>query len=140
MNEHDERGLSPKHRRLHTDSEVSPVEARTALQDTCEQSRPVVLDVRLESERDVAAINTLTVHIPLHELEDRLDELEEFAERPILVLCHHGVRSLKAALMIQSLGYEQAKSIAGGIEAWSIAIDPQVPRYTRNGAQCSVIC
>ena len=50
-------------------------------------------------------------------------------EERILVYCHHGLRSLRAVRFLQARGFPEARSIQGGIEAWSRRIDPTVPRY-----------
>ncbi len=92
-----------------------------------------ILDVRLNEEFEFAHVEG-SVHVPLHELEDRVDELEFDADEPIAVMCHHGVRSMKAALMLRALGFPKAYSIAGGIELWSLTADAGVPRYERDGA------
>ena len=47
----------------------------------------------------------------------------------ILLYCHHGMRSLRAAEFLSNLGYTDAKSISGGIDLWSLEIDPSVARY-----------
>ncbi len=47
----------------------------------------------------------------------------------ILLYCHHGMRSLRAAEMLRELGYTNARSVAGGIDRWSHEIDSTVPRY-----------
>jgi len=47
----------------------------------------------------------------------------------IVVLCHHGQRSLSVAMWLRGQGFERAQSLAGGIDAWSRVIDPSVPRY-----------
>ena len=49
--------------------------------------------------------------------------------RPLIVYCHHGMRSLQATQFLRSRGYENAWSLAGGIDAWSVEIDPDIPRY-----------
>lgn len=92
-----------------------------------------ILDVRLDEEFAFARVEG-SVHVPLHELESRMDELEFDPDEPIAVMCHHGVRSMKAALMLRAMGYPRAYSVAGGIEAWSRSADPSVPRYERDGA------
>jgi len=66
------------------------------------------------------------LHIPLAELHDRLDELD--VSRPVLVYCHAGVRSVHAALLLEECGF-RADSMRGGTEAWSLRIDPAMPRY-----------
>ncbi|MBP7948259.1 MAG: rhodanese [Verrucomicrobiales bacterium] len=50
-------------------------------------------------------------------------------QRPIVVYCHHGMRSMQAVRMLRALGVENAWSLAGGIDQWSRDIDPAVPRY-----------
>jgi rhodanese-related sulfurtransferase len=48
---------------------------------------------------------------------------------PLLVYCHHGMRSAQAANYLRQLGYANARSIAGGTDRWSTEIDPSLPRY-----------
>ena len=50
-------------------------------------------------------------------------------DAPILLYCHHGMRSARAADMLRQLGYQHAQSMAGGIDLWSTEIDSTVPRY-----------
>ncbi len=50
-------------------------------------------------------------------------------ERPIIVYCHHGMRSLQATMYLRNKGIESVWSMAGGIDVWSTTIDPDVPRY-----------
>jgi len=88
---------------------------------------PVLLDVREQWEYDTAHIDGSTL-IPMNEVPARaFKELDE--DSPILVLCHHGARSLSVAVWLRNQGFEQAQSVAGGIDAWSRMIDPAVPRY-----------
>lgn len=47
----------------------------------------------------------------------------------IVIHCHHGMRSLRATRFLRQQGYTHAQSMAGGIEAWSLEVDPSVPRY-----------
>ena len=61
------------------------------------------------------------------ELHRRLEEIDR--DRPLVVYCHHGIRSLHAALALRSRGYTQARSLRGGIDRWSAEIDPAMPRY-----------
>ena len=59
---------------------------------------------------------------------DDLDELEAFRGRPVVVYCHHGVRSLDGAAYLRSRGLE-AVSLHGGIELYAQMVDPRLPRY-----------
>jgi rhodanese-related sulfurtransferase len=59
----------------------------------------------------------------------RLAELEAWRDKPIVVHCHHGVRSLRVAKFLREKGFAHAQSMKGGIDAWSVEVDPAVPRY-----------
>lgn len=50
-------------------------------------------------------------------------------ESRIIIHCHHGMRSLRATRFLRQQGYTAVQSMAGGIEAWSLEVDPTVPRY-----------
>ena len=83
------------------------------------------LDVRRDDEREFCHLGGL--HIPLLELEARFNEIPHGKE-PLIVYCHHGVRSLHATQFLKYHGHD-ALSLRGGIDAWSIEIDPSIPRY-----------
>jgi rhodanese-related sulfurtransferase len=83
------------------------------------------LDVRRDDEREVSSLGG--IHIPLHELEARKDELPH-DKLPLIIYCHHGVRSLHAAQYLKFHGFD-ALSLRGGIDLWSLEVDPSVPRY-----------
>ena len=85
-----------------------------------------LVDVRDDWEVAVASLPG-AIHIPLPHLPNNLDNLD--ADRPVVLLCHHGMRSLQAAIWMRQQGYESATSVAGGIDAWSRLIDPTVPTY-----------
>jgi rhodanese-related sulfurtransferase len=88
---------------------------------------PLLLDVREPWEFQTAHIQA-SVIIPMNEIPARAhQELDE--EAPILVLCHHGSRSLSVANWLRGQGFNKAQSISGGIDAWSAIIDPTIPRY-----------
>jgi rhodanese-related sulfurtransferase len=93
-----------------------------------DRGEPVwLLDVRQPWEHGVAALPG-GVLIPLAELSDRLDEVTPPAGAAVVVYCHHGIRSLSGAAILEAAGVP-ASSLAGGIDQWSQAIDPAVPRY-----------
>ncbi|HXH30712.1 MAG TPA: rhodanese-like domain-containing protein [Bacteriovoracaceae bacterium] len=84
-----------------------------------------LLDVRRDDEREVASLGGL--HIPLHQLEARYQELIR-DKNPWIVYCHHGVRSLYATQFLKMHGFD-ALSLRGGIDEWSTLVDPSVPHY-----------
>ena len=87
-----------------------------------------LIDVR-QPEEDAFARIEGGVLIPLMELPVRLGEIQPADGTPVVVYCHHGVRSLKAAYFLAQSGVENVASLDGGIEAWSLTVDPGVPRY-----------
>jgi len=86
----------------------------------------VVIDVREPHEYEIARIDGARL-IPLSELPGRLRELDGRAA--IVTHCHHGVRSLQALALLKGAGFANVRSLQGGIDAWSVAVDPEVPRY-----------
>ena len=85
-----------------------------------------ILDVRNPQEYEIARIPG-SVLIPLHELQDRLGELDPAAT--IVAHCHHGARSARAVQLLRQMGYSRSINLAGGIDDWSLQVDPSVPRY-----------
>jgi rhodanese-related sulfurtransferase len=106
--------------------ELSPRELSRAMEGP-EPARPVILDVRNPDEVQVASIRG-SMHVPLNELPARLDEVRDVADRPVVVICHLGMRSYHAAVFLDSVGIPAA-SLRGGIDAWAADVDPQMPRY-----------
>ena len=88
-----------------------------------------LLDVRQPDEFEASHIEGFHL-IPLHELKSRIDELGPHKGKEILVMCHHGPRSLYAAQLLKTLGFN-AKSISGGLALWSETIDSPVPKYAK---------
>jgi rhodanese-related sulfurtransferase len=93
-----------------------------------------VLDVREDDERAFSAIRLPTtardLHIPMNFVSGRLDELRALVgHEPLVVYCHHGVRSMNVARWLVRQGMAGVHNLAGGIDAWSESVDPGVPRY-----------
>lgn len=85
-----------------------------------------LVDVREQWEYDLCRIAGAKL-IPLGTLPANLSTLLDADE--VICYCHHGIRSLDAAVWLRQQGVESAKSMAGGIERWSVEVDPNVPRY-----------
>jgi adenylyltransferase/sulfurtransferase len=90
------------------------------------ETPPLLLDVREVPEASFASLPG-SVLIPLGELPDRLAELDPSA--PIVVYCHHGVRSARALEVLEKGGFIRARHLTGGLDAWSVKVDAAVPRY-----------
>src|SRR5262245_20565421 len=92
------------------------------LKQRLDRGEPTYLvDVRQPWEHEVAALPDQLL-LPLDQLAERLDEVEPPEGALVVAYCHHGVRSLNAAVMLQQAGIE-AVSLAGGIDLWSLKID-----------------
>ncbi|HEY0799035.1 MAG TPA: molybdopterin-synthase adenylyltransferase MoeB, partial [Candidatus Baltobacteraceae bacterium] len=97
------------------------------LNDIIRRGEPITLiDVRTPMEFEIARLPDARL-IPLSELEERTAEFE--FDRRIICFCQTGVRSALAARTLKNAGYEEVVSVRGGIDAWSVEIDPSVPRY-----------
>ena len=69
-----------------------------------------------------------SVLMPMGDVPSRAHQ-ELDSDEPLIILCHHGMRSLNVAVWLRNQGFEQAQSLRGGIDAWSAQIDPAIPRY-----------
>lgn len=104
-----------------TDIEPTTLAARLA------QGEAVfVLDVREPWEYDLANLANSTL-VPLSTLPSAINRLEPEIE--YVVLCHHGMRSEMAANWMRSQGFTRVLNLVGGIDAWSVEVDPTIPRY-----------
>ena len=99
------------------------------LQGKLAAGEPVyLLDGRQAWEHDLARLPS-SVLVPLDQLPARLGEIEPPKGALVVTYCHHGMRSLSAAAILEQGGVANVASLAGGIDAWSRLIDPSVPRY-----------
>jgi rhodanese-related sulfurtransferase len=105
------------------DYEISPADAAELLRT----KNALFIDVREPWEFNTAKIEGSTL-MPMGDVSARAhQELDPDAR--VVVLCHHGVRSMNVTAWLRNQGFEQAQSLRGGIDAWSAEIDPAVPRY-----------
>jgi rhodanese-related sulfurtransferase len=86
----------------------------------------VLLDVREPEELAICALPGV-VHVPLGELAQRYTELDPAA--PTVCICHHGVRSARAAAGLAHLGFERLYNLSGGVDRWADDVDPGMARY-----------
>ncbi|WP_254966852.1 rhodanese-like domain-containing protein [Cyanobium sp. CH-040] len=103
------------------------------LNDRLRQGETIQLvDVREDRELSWARLPHPVLHLPLSRSAEWVAQLDQQLERdrPIAVLCHAGVRSWQfACWLVEQHGYEQVWNLQGGIDAWSVEVDPGVPRY-----------
>ncbi|MEM9227612.1 MAG: molybdopterin-synthase adenylyltransferase MoeB [Verrucomicrobiota bacterium] len=87
---------------------------------------PLLVDVREAFELEICHLDGAR-HIPLGQLPDAVESLPK--DRELIIFCHHGGRSLKAAQFLHARGLEHAVSMRGGIHAWAETFEPQMARY-----------
>jgi rhodanese-related sulfurtransferase len=106
------------------DYEITPDEVKAKL----DAGAPVVLlDVREPWEFQTASI-TGSKLIPMGDVPSRAHQ-ELDPEEHVVVICHHGVRSMNVTAWLRQQGFEKVQSMRGGIDAWSRVIDANVPLY-----------
>lgn len=91
---------------------------------------PWLLDVREPWEFELAVIRlsgTETRLIPMGEIVERISELDP--RRPVVCICHHGIRSAQVAAFLTRNGFDAVYNLTGGIDAWSQRVDPSVACY-----------
>lgn len=114
----------------------NPIELTVgAIRDQLEAGEPItLLDVREPAERAFSVIpapaSAGDLFIPMREIPSRIGEIQEaLARGPLVVYCHHGVRSMTVARWLAAQGLSGIVNLGGGIDAWSVEVDPRVPRY-----------
>ena len=90
------------------------------------QEGALLLDVREPVEIAAVALPG-SLHMPMREIPARYAEIP--ADRPVLVLCHHGGRSARVTQFLRAQGLENVTNVAGGIDAWALQVDRTLPRY-----------
>lgn len=108
------------------DWEIAPWVVREKMK--AEPGAWALIDCRRPDEFEVAKVEG-AVLVPLQDFASRLPEMEALAERTVVVMCHTGRRSLKAAAFLRQNGFDRALSMCGGIQRWSEEVDPSVPQY-----------
>ena len=105
------------------DYEITPEEVRSKLESGQDFT---LLDCREPWEYQAARIDR-ALNIPMGEIPARVRELDP--DEHIIVVCHHGVRSMNVTAWLRQQGFEKVQSMAGGIDRWSRTVDPKVPIY-----------
>jgi len=105
------------------DYEIAPAEAAGLLRE----NRTRLIDVREPWEFNAAHIDG-SLLMPMGDVPARAHQ-ELDPDEHLVILCHHGVRSINVTAWLRNQGFEQVQSLRGGIDAWSAEVDPSVPRY-----------
>ena len=105
--------------------QITPADLAAWLGDKA-RPKPVLLDVRepWEFERCRIAGSQL---LPMREIPARKEEIEPEAE--VVVICHHGSRSMQVAMFLERNGFARVHNLAGGVDAWAKTVEPSMPVY-----------
>ena len=112
---------------MNHDIEIEPASLEAWLQDS-NKKNPRLIDCRELEERLICHIKESEL-IPLKEIGSAISEWHSDYKQNFVIYCHHGIRSLQAAQFLREQGFENAYSLAGGIEKWAIDIDQELTRY-----------
>jgi rhodanese-related sulfurtransferase len=88
---------------------------------------PAVLDVREDTELGLVSLPDVT-HIPMRQIANRAPQ-ELDPDAPVVVLCHHGVRSMAVANWLDEQDFSAVWNLAGGIDRYAVDVDPSIGRY-----------
>jgi rhodanese-related sulfurtransferase len=111
-------------------TQIRPTQLSSWLETMRPHGAAVVLDVREPTELKVVSVQAdgfELLTIPMGVIPARLSELDP--AQPVACLCHHGGRSMQVASFLEARGFAHVANITGGIHAWSVELDPTLPRY-----------
>jgi rhodanese-related sulfurtransferase len=105
--------------------EITPRELKLRL----DKEKLCLIDCREPGEYQICRIEGAEL-IPMREIPAGLQHIEAAADdADVVIYCHHGVRSLQVAYWLREQGVDNCTSLSGGIDRWSLEVDPAVPRY-----------
>ncbi len=87
---------------------------------------PILLDVREPWEFELCQIAG-SQHIPMHLIPMRCEEIDDAQD--VVVICHHGGRSMQVAMFLERKGFGRVFNLTGGVDAWATEVDPNTRRY-----------
>lgn len=102
---------------------MTAIELQAKLQN---QAHIIILDVRESFELEICKLNG-SIHIPMGLIPAKFVSLPK--DQEIVVLCHHGIRSLQVANFLTQNGFQHIHNLDGGIHAWSQLVDKNMPTY-----------
>jgi rhodanese-related sulfurtransferase len=115
--------IAASKRDMDNNLEIAPSELKQSLD---RGEKILLIDVREPWEFDLTRIGGAKL-VPMGSIPANLQSLD--SGDPVVCYCHHGMRSLDVAVWLRSQGVENVRSLAGGIDRWSLEVDSKVPRY-----------
>jgi adenylyltransferase/sulfurtransferase len=109
-----------------TTQEGLEITAKELASEMSQNPNLVLIDVREPHEWEICNIEGAQL-IPLGELPSRLNQID--GHKDIVLHCHHGVRSMRGLEVLKAAGFSRVRSLMGGIDAWAVNNDPEMPRY-----------
>lgn len=111
---------------MSADSFIENITALQLKELLSQDVHPLILDVREAEELKICALPTF-FHIPLGNLTREWNQLPR--GHGVVTVCHHGRRSLQAAIFLKSRGFEKVLNLQGGMQAWADQVDPLMAQY-----------
>lgn len=105
--------------------QITPLQLKAWLEDSTRKT-PKLLDVREPAELEICGLPQAQ-HIPMNDVPARLPEIDKDAE--LVVMCHHGGRSMQVAAFLERNGFAHIHNLSGGIDAWAREVDPSMRTY-----------
>jgi rhodanese-related sulfurtransferase len=105
--------------------QITPAELAAWVADKG-RAKPVLLDVREPWELQTCSIAG-SIHVPMGEIPSRAGELDSSGD--VVVICHHGGRSMQVAMFLEKNGFHKVHNLTGGVDAWARSVDPTMPVY-----------
>jgi len=90
------------------------------------RAHPQLVDVREAWEFEISHIAG-SLHMPMGQVPARAGELD--AQADVVVICHHGARSMQVGVYLEKHGFARVHNLVGGVDAWARSVDPAMPAY-----------
>lgn len=105
---------------------ITPRQLADRLAAGAQTAQPLLLDVREPWEHALCQLAGSTL-IPMNQVPSRLSALD--AGSDVVVICHHGVRSMQVAMLLEHHGFGSVYNLTGGVDAWAHEVDPAMTQY-----------
>jgi rhodanese-related sulfurtransferase len=105
--------------------QITAAELAAWLKDPA-RAKPLLLDVREPWEVQACSMPG-ALHVPMSQVPARTGDVD--AGSDVVVICHHGGRSMQVAMFLEKNGFSKVHNLAGGVDSWAKTVDPSMPVY-----------